>query len=230
MLTRVTISGADDAVDPKALQALSSEFPFVEWGILYSAKRSGEPRYPSLQWLNTLPTQCWDGRRIQLALHLCGESARNTLDGSGVWLQRVFPSFQRVQVNGYTPPAAGLVLVAQRWTVFEFILQVREEAHLEGAAEDIHAMGHYKRASILFDPSGGRGLEAFRWPTPPPGIRMGYAGGIKPSTVLDVLRDIGPVDASFWIDMESGVRTDDKFDLALVRKVLEQCAPYVEVT
>lgn len=41
-LTRVTITGADDAVEPAELQALSHEFPFVEWGILHSYKRFGE--------------------------------------------------------------------------------------------------------------------------------------------------------------------------------------------
>ena len=52
---------------------------------------------------------------------------------------------------------------------------------------------------------------------------LGFAGGIGPDNVLDVIRDIGPRDP-YWIDMESGVRTDDKLDLAKVRRVLEQIA------
>ena len=45
-----------------------------------------------------------------------------------------------------------------------------------------------------------------------------------PSISLDrLIRDIGPRDP-YWIDMESGVRTDDKLDLAKVRRVLEQIA------
>ena len=31
----------------------------------------------------------------------------------------------------------------------------------------------------------------------------------------------------FWIDMEGRVRTDEVFDLAKVRRVLELCAPLV---
>ena len=31
----------------------------------------------------------------------------------------------------------------------------------------------------------------------------------------------------FWIDMESGVRTGDDFDLAKVRAVLEACDPLI---
>lgn len=43
--------------------------------------------------------------------------------------------------------------------------------------------------------------------------------------MLDVIGDIvmlprGP----FWIDMETGVRTDNRFDLRKVRRVLEQVA------
>jgi phosphoribosylanthranilate isomerase len=82
-------------------------------------------------------------------------------------------------------------------------------------------------ASLLFDPSGGRGIEPFSWPVPPLGARMGYAGGIGPDNLLDVLRAIGPVESPFWIDMESGVRTDDRFDLAKARAVLETAAPFV---
>ena len=60
---------------------------------------------------------------------------------------------------------------------------------------------------------------------------MGYAGGIKPSTVLDVLSSIGVVDQPFWIDMESGVRDENnQLDLRLVREVLEKTRPFVVET
>lgn len=47
------------------------------------------------------------------------------------------------------------------------------------------------------------------------------------AVVLDGLRAIGPTDNQYWIDMESGVRTDDHLDLALVREVLALAAPFV---
>jgi hypothetical protein len=37
-LTRVTITGADDAVPVEALVAMALEFPFVEWGVLYHGR------------------------------------------------------------------------------------------------------------------------------------------------------------------------------------------------
>jgi hypothetical protein len=33
----------------------------------------------------------------------------------------------------------------------------------------------------------------------------------------------------FWIDMESGARTDNEFDLKLVEDILSICEPYVVV-
>jgi hypothetical protein len=231
MISRVTISGADDRVDPNSLLALTHAFPFVEWGILYSEKRHGTPRYPSQEWIDSLP-------EMRTSLHLCGASARGTLNGRDDYLMlqvnragvtgRV--PFQRVQVNGYAPPALGLVAIAPRWIrFFEFILQVREEALLEIAAQDVRAIqAGGGRASILLDASAGRGIEAV-YPTswPARDVSMGFAGGIRPSTVESLIKSVRH-DHVTWIDMESGVRDDnDRFDLALVRDVLERCKPYV---
>lgn len=213
----VTITGADDRVDPNALLALAREFPFVEWGILYSIKRQSTPRYPTESWINHLTRI----PGLKLSLHLCGEPARNTLAGGDAWLVER-PWFRRVQVNGYTAPAPALVKVAKTLPSFEFILQVRREEDLQEAARDAAQM---PSASLLYDPSGGTGKECFRWPVAPFGTKLGYAGGIKPATVLDVLGQIGPVDESAWIDMESGVRdSENRFDLGLVREVLEKVA------
>jgi hypothetical protein len=49
----------------------------------------------------------------------------------------------------------------------------------------------------------------------PPGPFCGYSGGIGPATVVEILgRIAAPDGALYWIDMESGVRTDGAFDLA----------------
>lgn len=221
MLTGVTISGADDAVDPAQLRALSERFPFVEWGILLSFSRRGEARYPTEEWIERLP-------RMRSALHLCGAPARLALSGStvGIDLPQRFRRVSRVQVNGYAPPSPGLVHVANCWTGFRFVLQVRREEDLHAAAADV-AQIHHRRGAILFDPSGGRGERPAAWPLPPEGVPMGYAGGITPDNVVETLDAIGYIAAPFWIDMESGVRTDDWFDLSKVGEVLERCAPHV---
>ena len=222
MLTRVTITGADDKVDPQVLVGLSKEFPFVEWGFLFSAKRAGTQRYPSNPWIGELQGLA-ESSGMNLSAHLCGADARR-LQTSDAWVP--FRGFQRYQINGYESPVPRIVRLAASPRV-EFILQARDEASLALVGQDARSIG-YRSASVLFDPSGGRGVEPFKWPVPPYLVRMGYAGGIKPETVIEVLKDIGPIDYPFWIDMESGVRdAEDRFDLARVRSVLEKTSPFV---
>lgn len=223
----VTITGADDDVDPQDLADLSREFPFVEWGILRSTKREGTPRYPSRKWVRGL-----GDKLSRLSLHLCGEDSRQAQLGLvDTWYDTYPTIFTRIQINGYkvADGPVGLKRASTKLIHGEtLILPFNDEANTVSVATDAATI---PGAEILFDPSGGRGVEPFRWPSRPPcsrdtclvGIPMGYAGGIGPDNVVDVLRDIGPVRPT-WIDMESGVRTDDKFDLAKVRRVLEQVA------
>lgn len=216
-------------MDPAELARLSAEFPFVEWGILYSSKRNGEPRYPSAAWRVRL------GKiesRMQLSLHLCGEVARGVLSGDTELIGTVDDQYQRIQVNGWQPSGQefrSVVTGDDR----EFILQARSEEDLQRAALEISAIEAEAlpewdgSASVLYDVSGGQGLSPPYWPRPRGAMRLGYAGGIGPENVIDVLFAIAPLDHDFWIDMESGVRTEGRFDLAKVRRVLELTEPVI---
>ena len=117
MLTRVTVTGADDAVDPRALMALGVEFPFVEWGVLMSESRQGTPRYPTRRWMIGLENTAKDAMRtataMNLSAHFCGAVAREALAGRLHDLP-VIERVRRIQVNGYAPPSPGLVSFARR--------------------------------------------------------------------------------------------------------------------
>ncbi len=226
-LTRVTITGADDAVNIGDLVALSERFPFVEWGILFSASREGTPRYPSHGWRLDFQRRAEDAN-IYSSAHLCGSIARDAM--SGVAHSASLREYGRIQVNGFMP-CDGLARFANVMVpTSEVICQVRDASALADGVE--FAAGIY--GSVLFDPSGGRGVETAAWPPIQDapywyGGGIGYAGGIKPENVLDVLAAIGPDRTDpFWIDMESGVRTGDQFDLARVESVLSLCAPHVK--
>jgi phosphoribosylanthranilate isomerase len=102
-----------------------------------------------------------------------------------------------------------------RW---EFILQYGlDQKSLLPLFEDI------PNHALLFDESTGRGIGPGRLSAPVAGHFCGYAGGINPGNVKRVLGEIAAVAAgqTTWIDMESGVRTDDRFDLKKVRMVLD---------
>lgn len=224
-LVRVTITGADDRTDACDLVLLSRRFPFVEWGVLYSTKREGQPRYPRRQWMDELADAA-RGQNVAIALHYCGGVARAALDGELLAIPMV--DARRIQLNGWSGIDDDIAAL-RRWTRLanvEFILQCRSRDMLQRAADDARAIGS---ASVLWDPSGGRGIGEFGFPVAPQGCRLGYAGGISPDNVLDVLGAIGPVEHPFWIDMESRVRTDDVLDLAKVERVLSAVAPHVEI-
>lgn len=216
-VTRVALTGADDNTDPMDLVRLSGLFPFVEWGILFSTTRMGTDRYPSSAWIEALKPYA---THLKLAAHFCGQYTRDTLAGDDKWLVGKEELFQRVQLNGFKTSDGPVVQQHSRKYGFEFILQTRSDDDLLATATVAAAMGLGK-ASALYDPSGGTGIETTRWPKAPNGLRMGYAGGINPDNVKSVLRALGNPSPTYWIDMESGVRTDDRFDLIKCRKVLE---------
>lgn len=251
-LSMITITGADDAVDPHDLLDLSAEFDFVEWGILFSSSREGTPRYPSAAWVESLEealashafmpsskpgaplrAHMHAGAVARFSAHFCGTHARATASGEWWPLEQLPEFFGRVQLNGIGAPAPTLVRTARAgFADIEFILQARTESEI---GELFILASALPMASVLLDPSGGAGLVPSQRTAPVeelalfPSIRVGYAGGIAASNVVDVIATVDRQQrgAPYWLDMESGVRTNDRFDLALVRQVLETARPYV---
>ena len=245
-LNRVTITGADDDVRIADLVALSEEFPFVEWGILFSQSAAGTARYPSIRWADQFTSPEFT-HRMQLSAHLCGSYARNVMSGyGGIFAATFMPAFDRVQINGWTPTkefnrhCTGMQHMADPYVEPKtFILQVRDLESMQAAwqTEQVHRINAealyvdlvHQPHVALYDPSGGQGLTVDDWPEPFEGLEMGYAGGIRPDTVRAVLGKLSAMsaDCSYWIDMETGVRTDNRFDLAKVREVLTIAKGYV---
>ncbi len=224
-LTGVTLTGVDDAVEFSDMLELSNEFPFLEFGILRSVGRAGDPRYPSDGWV-------WDMRHrragtvCKLSFHLCGSYARDVLDGD---LPRVIdiPLGARVQLNGFSQHTdisrLGHVVAANPLT--EFICQVSSQAAAQRA---IGLRLAHQNVSMLLDKSGGTGSDDREWGFCS-AIRTGYAGGINPENVEHVLAGLcAPMfDGDFWIDIESGVRTDNRFDLDKAHDILKRAFPFV---
>lgn len=84
---------------------------------------------------------------------------------------------------------------------------------------DAHA-----RFSVLYDASGGRGLEPTYWAEPVFKDRaQGYSGGMSPENVadnLDKISSVVPANHSMWIDAEGKLKTDDKFDIARAKQYI----------
>lgn len=206
----ITFTGADDGTNLLDLADFSRAYS-AELGILFSPKRAGSARYPTL---------AWTGRLIKtivgpLSAHICGDYSRALLRGERLpdEIELLLESrFDRVQINTAEPniPVGRLSAWAASLGL-QLILQCRDTF-----PED-------NRAQWLFDRSGGRGEQPEHWPVPHPDMPgpVGYAGGIGPANVLDTLNRI-TTSLPFWIDMESGVRNaEDRFDIGRCRAVCE---------
>lgn len=227
MITRVTITGADDNTPIEALLDLSKEFPWVEWGILVSRSRECSPRYPSRAWCTRLMAAV---TTENISMHVCGTWARAAMAGIVDWreLPDVRHVAQRIQING--APERGMCWSADSFQVPNTQIIFQVPAGLEFAAYlNNQVLGVKPDVACLFDCSGGRGITPAEWPAPIPGMPCGYAGGIGPENVEDVMARINEVCAApFWIDMEGRLRDDcDRLDLDKVRNVLDGCAPLV---
>jgi hypothetical protein len=121
--------------------------------------------------------------------------------------------------------------ITRNYTNLEFIIQVGTNELVEEILSGLAIRSSRflpGRLSALVDCSGGTGLEIKSFPKTP-GLHLGYAGGISPDNVDGILSILKDYTEPYWIDMESGVRTDDKFDLCKVRKVLEICRDFLIV-
>ena len=248
---RVTITGADDSIEPGELVHLSEAFPFVEWGILFSANHVGEPRWPSVGWLAELFEQIdATAFEVNLSAHLCGRWVRDLLAGNfsySAFIGRAFRHFRRVQLNFHAEPqlvigtkfVSALVAHSSPSDPREFIFQidgVNDDLFI-GASRNAHGVS----VVPLFDGSHGAGRLPGEWPVAAyrggraygdaSKVYHGYAGGLGPDNLEYEIPRIAKAagDARFWIDLETRVRSvDDRvFDLAKVRRCLETAAPFV---
>lgn len=189
----VTFTGLDDQTDLQRCQELSKRYP-IEWGTLVGNKTGEHPRYPGVETLEKIVQ-----RPFQKALHLCGDTAMFFQERP--WEYSQATHFDRVQVNR-KPSDYNLEKLRgfASQTPFRIIVQHREAAFPEDDTLD-----------YLYDTSGGRGTIPETVPSYSGGNMVGYAGGINPDNVEEWVRRIDAL--VYWIDMESGVRTDDWLDL-----------------
>ena len=245
ILDKVTITGADDSVDPEELIPLARDFPFVEWGILFSKRSVGVPRYPSESWTARL-CRVTNQVPMRLSAHLCGAWVRDfVLDAKLTFRDKyrgqIYMAFDRLQLNFHAHHHAA----SERFKL-ELDTIPKEGAlgnngkgkqvifQMDGVNDQLWD-SVWKSGSNhvpLFDRSGGAGVLPKSWPAPYAGVYCGYAGGLGPDNLTDQLALIdmaAPGPHRVWVDMETKVRSDDdsRLDLDRVRACLEAAAPFV---
>lgn len=226
-LKHITFTGLDSRTNVDDLVAIQKKYPVVEFGVLMSKNwdHNGN-RYPNPELIKNFLDH-----GLNLSAHLCGHLAREAYKGHFEPVLDIYPmfahkDFKRVQLN--VSPYENIYLQADTLKLKvdkEFIIQQHSPTLLHSQGfNSFEQKNPDTRVTMLIDPSGGRGVDE--------GLdiiatdyKTGYAGGINEDNVEDKLHTLMSLDTvnDFWIDMESGVRTDDWFDINKVVRVLEKC-------
>lgn len=220
----ISMAGIDAKTDLGELQRLQRMDEKVEFGVIVSKTwyENGN-RYWDPDRLSVLK-----GKGLNLCAHACGRIARAALEDDWQPLLELLGDnaglFKRVQLNiaGYsTNPKELAISVPEPFE--EVVIQQRAAYNCPLFYNWFLKNEDDRSLSVLIDGSGGLGHETALIPlyaVP----KVGYAGGIGPDNAFD--KTVGllgnPVVHDFWIDMESGVRTDDWFDIKKAEKVIRE--------
>ena len=226
ILRQITFTGIGVETDLKVLKEIQDEYPLVEWGVLLSKNwQENGPRFFDPSQLSNLR---WQG--LNLSCHLCGSAARAVVsenwEPSFEVTRGMFGLFQRCQENiSMEQPNDQTQYMRPPIDLSELIIQQKSA----GAMNIFNAIKDRTKMSVLLDASGGRGIDTPVKPLNIPGLKVGYAGGLNPDNVDEKLEYLlKNVEGEFWIDMESGVRTDDRFDIDKCVSVLQTCQKIME--
>ena len=212
--------------------------PIIEWGVLVSPQRAGKQnRYPSIDFAKEF---IFNGKfeTIAKSIHLCGGAVDDYLyrPESDIGFLANY-SKARLQLNfamdKYDP-------VELREIILDKLLVERHEIILQynkskkKFVDDLILKLKERNAilpnlSILYDGSGGFGRTIEKFEPPVGEYFTGYAGGLNPDNVKDIITNINSVvgEYDYYIDMESGIRTNDLLDLEKCKSVIATARKFV---
>jgi hypothetical protein len=203
----LTFTGVDSIESIPAMRVLSSRYP-IEWGVLFDPLRRGEVLFPDAAVRDAVARA-----GVRLSVHVCGEVAAAIVQGQSPAVQ--FAGFSRLQINH-----------GRAGSTAQQIRHSRDFAAGQGMRAVLQCQGTFPQdagVDWLFDVSFGTGAAAREWPPLSSSQPFcGFSGGLGPDNVQARLAS-APVapGVRYWIDMESGVRTEGRFDPAKCAAVCE---------
>lgn len=232
-LKTVTITGADDHNDPNQLAELSEQYPFVEWGILYSKSQAGNTRFPSNDWISNKLKPIHEKTQMQLSGHICGSWVKKICRGKWVYFCGEAYNWwimDRIQIN------FGSYINRISFDKFKDIFNAVDMEIILQIDNNPRSMRLYNNlkdvynVSPFFDSSAGVGICTYKYRLPL-SKWQGYAGGLSPENVVEQLKlieEVVPEDHTIWIDVESHVHTDRiGLDMKRVENFLKATEPFV---
>jgi hypothetical protein len=226
----VSLTGAEDSVDPGALVDMSQEHPQAEWALLCLFEREGAGRNPTQAWRESFLDRIEGHGRS--ALHLCGKESFDRLLRTGPWDE--LGRYDRIQANiNARSQAFDKEQTMEIWTILStqtrgLIIQLHDNVR-PWAMEFLERQRLGARVEVLFDESKGRGVAPDAWTACLDGLACGYAGGLGPENVEQAMPLIAKAASApgCWIDMETRLRSEGLFDLDKCRQVLERSEPWI---
>jgi len=219
MLKAVTFTGADNNTNIDNINNIKNTNPLVEFAVLHNITSQGSSKFPDFWWMTQFVNI-----NINRAIHLCGKTCYEFINGN---LPKNYfiaycnrSNFSRIQLNFNNK----FIDFSHRQKIYtlsqQYHLVLQYNKGNKFLCDSLIDMG--AEVDFLFDSSGGRGILNKQWPEPIKGHYCGYAGGLNPDNVLEEVKKISEIcPYDYWIDMESGVRTNDRFDLDKVNQICQ---------
>lgn len=198
---------------------------------------------PRNVWFKDLLHAAYNVPSFNLAIHINSEWANEICVNGKIpdvvkeWLfarnSDNNPIIKRIQLNMPKQTAQNinqhdLARIISGFPRREFIFQYNDNT--KEAVEKMHQTR--VRFSLLFDASGGNGIQPGNWQKPIYETHpMGYSGGLSPDNVVHNLRLINmvvPKDTPIWIDAEGRLKSNNlfaekpAFDIELAQAYIER--------
>lgn len=201
----------------------------LEFGVLHSESQKSN-RYPGYNFCEKFLARSQQ-YLINTSLHLCGQEAISKYFDKDIEIMKLCSLAGRIQLNlnikkfhDYESLSSNL-LKMMREENHSIILQVNQakESFTKFFLNNIPASLNEK-LSLLYDASGGFGKELSIIEPVFENNFTGYAGGINSSNVKNIVKLIKEKNPNkkYYIDMESGIRTeDDWFSITKCQEIID---------
>lgn len=239
-LRTMEFCGVDDSVPPGLLQVLSAKYSWVEWGVLFRDDVEGTPRFPSKDWVSDLSRVNCDNESImRLSAHLCGRKCLEVLEGNFQFVEELHKlGFSRIQFNfskeysvdipmvKYTDYSQSLRRCMDDNPEIEFVIKLDDMKDKSQPFYDVISDDPPANLSVLLPIHKSEQIDAYVLPPQPSDIPCGYAGGIGPENISEVLESVKDQTENItgskpvWISMEDSLRVAQTDRLYLDQDVL----------
>lgn len=231
-LDLVSFVGVDEKTDFAELEKVSNSVAglgFIEWSVLFSDSKSvgNYARYPSYNFCKEFLKKSADTNYVHSSLHLCGSVIERYLNKEKDVID-LCQDAQRIQLNLNIKEYPNHVELTERlWSVvkqFGHSIILQQNKTKEKFMKVFFEQEFFPvPISVLHDGSGGFGRVISNVSPPDDKYYTGYAGGINPGNVAEIVKMIDAVNTNnkrYYIDMESGVRVDNVFSLEKCKEVI----------